>query len=100
MKTRYKIILVIGLFALFYVQVPWMYKQCSSYDTDCTLFVNLMNWTRMGIFSDGGIWNTGDGTEQEPIITDYLRINQNFILTMLVTPSVIITAIVLWDKRR
>ncbi len=100
MKLRHKIPLVIAAFTLFYIQLPWMYGQCAQSDADCTVFVDLINWTRMGIYSGNGLWNTGSGEEQIPTISDYIRINQNFILTMIVTPSAIIAGIVLWDKRK
>ncbi len=56
----------------------------------------------MEIFSSCDIeWNgTVQETEQNHTIYDYLKINQNFILTMIVTPSAIISGIVIWDKRK
>ena len=62
MKTRYKIITVIGIFALFYLQLPLMLQQCNGNDIDCSFLTNLMNWTRMGIFSGDLEWS---GTVQE-----------------------------------
>lgn len=102
MKTRYKIAMVIGIFALFYVQLPLMWKQCDEAGVDCTVLMNMMHWTRMGIFSSGGMeWSgTADGWEQNHTVYDYIRINQNFILTMVSAPLAIIAAIVIWDKRK
>lgn len=100
MKTRYKILMVIGIFALFYVQVPWMFKQCDETGADCTVFINLMNWTRMGVFVNDTIWDSGSENTENHTVFDYLRINQNFILTMIVLPSSIIACVVVWDKRK
>lgn len=101
MKTRYKIIIVIGIFVLFYVQLPLMWKQCDEVGADCTVLMNLMHWTRMGMFSHDLEWSgTADGIEQDHTIGDYLRINQNFVLTMIAAPLTIIAGIVIWDKRK
>ena len=102
MKTRYKIAIMIGIFALFYVQLPIMWKQCDDSGADCTVLANLMNWTRMVIFSNETIeWSgTVQEVEQNSTVHDYLRINQNFILTMIIAPSAIISVIVIWDKKK
>ena len=102
MKTRYKIIAVIGIFVLFYVQLPLMWQQCDVTDADCTILTNLMTWTRMGIFSSGDIeWSgTVQETEQNHTVYDYLGINRNFFLTMVVIPCAVIAGIIIWDKRK
>ena len=102
MRTRYKIIAVIGIFTLFYVQLPLIWQQCNGTGTDCTILTTLMNWTRMEIFSSGAIeWNgTAQWNQQNQTIYDYLEINQNFILTMIVVPTAIIFGIMIWDTRK
>ena len=102
MKTRYKIGIVIAVFAVFYVQLPLMYHICAESDDDCTALVNLMNWTRMGVFSNDHIeWSsTSDRIEENETFQDYLEINQSFILTMVVIPSAIIVLLVIMDKKK
>jgi len=73
--------------------------------------MELMRVTRLGIFASDNIWNTWDtggignwtgtaeGIEQGHTVSDYLRLNQNFILTMVLPLSAIIAIVVLWDKK-
>jgi len=105
MKTRYKIILVIGIFSLFYVTVPLFSKHCAEVSDDCALFWYLMHQTRAGMVTDSlgegiGEWS---GTAQgmvTPTVADQLRVNIPFIQTMIIPPLAIIGAIVIWDKRK
>jgi len=104
MKTRYKIILVVGIFVLFYVTVPLFTQHCFEISNDCEMFRQLMNHTRavMIVGSEGGIgeWSgTAQGIE-EPTLSEQLQVNIPFIQTMIITPIVIITAMVFWDKRK
>ena len=106
MKTRYKIIFVIGIFVLFYVTVPLFTQQCFEISNNCDVFRQLMNQTRAGMVvnseSSGiGEWSgTAEGMEKSPSWTEQLRVNIPFIQTMIIPPIVIITAMVLWDKRK
>lgn len=105
MKTRYKIILIIGIFVLFYVTVPLFTQHCFAISDDCEVFRQLMNHTRAGIVvssEESGIeeWS---GTAQgihEPTFFEQLRVNIPFIQTMVIPPIAIITVIVLRDKRK
>ncbi|MCV0431240.1 hypothetical protein [Nitrosopumilus sp.] len=105
MKTRYKIILVIGIFALFYVTVPLFSKHCTEVSEDCTVFWQLMHQTRAGIVTNSlgegiGEWSgTAQGMET-PTVADQLRVNIPFIQTMIIPPLVIISVIVFWDRRK
>jgi len=105
MKTRYKIILVVAIFVLFYVTVPLFTQHCFEISDDCEVFRQLMNHTRAGMVvgSDGngiGEWGgTAQGME-DPTLVEQLRVNIPFIQTMVIPPIVIITAIVFWDKRK
>ncbi|WP_428325592.1 hypothetical protein [Nitrosopumilus sp.] len=104
MKTRYKIILVIGIFVLFYVTIPLFTQHCFEISDDCEVFRQLMNHTRAGMVvssGDGGIreWSgTAQGIE-EPTLVQQLRVNIPFIQTMILPPIVIIIAIIFWDRR-
>lgn len=107
LKTRYKIIAVIGIFVIFYMQLPWMLDKCRESQGGCTILRELMQMTRLSVFTGEDIWREGgtwsgtvDGIETEHSIGDYLRINQSFIATMIAAPSAIIAVIILWDKRR
>ncbi len=105
MKTRYKIITVIGIFVLFYVTVPLFTQHCNEISENCQVFWHLMHQTRAGVVvsseSEGiGEWS---GTAQGgyvPSIADQLDANIPFIQTMIIPPIVIISAIILWDKRK
>jgi len=105
MKTRYKIILVVAIFVLFYVTVPLFTQHCFEISDDCEVFRQLMNHTRAGmvVSSEGsgiGEWGgTAQGIE-EPTLAEQLRVNIPFIQTMVIPSIVIITAIVFWDKRK
>ena len=56
----------------------------------------------MGVFSNDDIeWNgSSEGIGQNHTSQDYLEINQNFVLTMIMVPCLIISGIVIWDKRK
>lgn len=105
MKTRYKIILVIGIFILFYVTVPLFSKHCTEISDDCEIIRHLMNYTRAGVATNSigegiGEWSGTAQGKEEPTIATQLRVNIPFIQTMIIPPILIITAIVLWDKRK
>lgn len=107
MKTRYKILMVIGSFVAFYFALIPTLQQCLESDVDCIVYQELVLLTRPVIGGDvwgdeSGIieWSgTSQGIEK-PTASDYLRMNQNFILSMIVFPCGIIGAIVIWDKRK
>lgn len=107
MKTRYKILTVIASFFTFYFVLIPVLQLCLDSGADCTTYQELVSLTRLVIGVDilGGEegileWSgTSQGIE-EPTTSDYLRMNQNFILFMIIFPCSIIGAIVIWDKRK
>lgn len=105
MKTRYNILAVIISFVVFYFALIPALHICLESDSDCSTYRELVILTRPVVTVD--VWDDGisqySGTVEgmeEANVDDTLRMNQNFILTMIVTPSVIITGIILWDKRK
>jgi len=107
MKTRYKILIVIASFVVFYFALIPALQQCLESDADCTAYQELALLTRLVISADllgdeSGIvaWSGTPQGIEKPTASDYLRMNQNFILSMIVFPCGIIGAIVIWDKRK
>ncbi|RDJ31554.1 MAG: hypothetical protein DWQ18_01715 [Crenarchaeota archaeon] len=106
MKTRYKILAVIASFVAFYFSLIPGYEMCRDAGSDCSVFQFLINLTRPVIWSGylgiEGIseWSgTAQGITQEPDISMLLQDNVSFLLSMIVLPAGIISAIVAWDKR-
>lgn len=107
MKTRYKILLVTAFFAVFYFALTPALQYCLESDADCTVYQELVLLTRPVIIVDVwgdessiGEWSGTPQGIEKPTISEYLRLNQNFILSMIVFPCGIIGAIVIWDKRK
>ena len=106
MKTRFKILVVITSFTVFYFALIPGYEMCRNTSVDCSVFQFLINLTRPVIWSGHlgieGIseWSgTTEGSIQEPDISMLLQDNVSFLLSMIVLPSGIIVAIIAWDKR-
>jgi hypothetical protein len=106
MKIRFKIFAVIVSFASFYFALIPMLQQCTEHGSDCTIYQEMMLLTRPVIIVDwedeSGIaeWSGTPQDREKASLDEYLRLNQNFILSMIVFPCCIIGAIVMWDKRR
>lgn len=107
MKTRYKILVVISSFVTFYFALTPILQYCSESDANCTVYQELTLLTRPVISTsiwedENGIveWSGTPQSIEKPTIGDYLRLNQNFILSMIVFPCGIISAIVILDKKR
>jgi len=106
MKTRYKILIVLGSFIGFYFALIPALEKCNSFDLDCTAVQNLILLTRPVVTVD--TWYNPNSMEwsgsaqgiEKPSVIDSLKHNQNFILSMIVFPICIISTVVLWDKRK
>lgn len=106
MKTRYKIFLIIGSFCAFYFGLIPALQYCNEFVSDCTFVQEMALLTRPAIIVDAwsnqGIqeWSgTAQGIEKATL-SDYFRINQKFILSMIIFPGGLIGAVIIWDKRK
>ncbi|MCV0400079.1 MAG: hypothetical protein K5785_08810 [Nitrosarchaeum sp.] len=108
MKTRYKILLVIGSFVTFYFALIPILQVCNSTNSDCIVWREMVLLTRPVVSSphiwdngsDVGSWTgTPDGMEV-PALADQIMNNLPFVTSMIVLPFVIIGFVVVWDKRR
>ena len=106
MKTKYKIFIVLGSFVGFYFASISALQLCNQSDSDCTIFQELVLLTRLSVRVD--FWDnqssfewtsSAEGIESSSTI-DLLKLNQKFIPGMIVFPSSVIAAIVIWDKRK
>jgi hypothetical protein len=106
MKTKYKIFIVLGSFVGFYFASIFALQLCNQSDSDCTIFQELVLLTRLSVRVD--FWDnqssfewtsSAEGIESSSTI-DLLKLNQKFILSMIVFPSSVIAAIVIWNKRK
>ncbi len=105
MKTRYKIILVIGIFILFYMMIPLLTQYCFTISDDCEIMRFMMNNTRAEMivsssYYDLGEWGGSVPYVEEPTLFSQINANIPFIQTMIIPLILIITAIILWDKRK
>ena len=106
MRLRYKILIILGSFIGFYFVLIPLLTQCNTSDSDCSVIQDLVLLTRPSIPVD--IWENQKSLEssgsvqgvESPFVTDSIMMNQNFILSMIVFPVSIISAVVLWDKRK
>ena len=106
MKTSYKILIILGSFIGFYFSLIPALEKCNETDSDCTSVQNLVLLTRPVMTIDTwdnqnsiGWSGTAQGIEKSTV-GDSLKNNQNFILSMIVFPVGIISAVALWDKRK
>ncbi len=105
MKTRYKIFLVIGSFVVFYFALIPALQLCIDSNNDCTVWQEIVMLTRPVISSSTlgegiGEWSgTTDGLEI-PSLEDQISRNLPFVTSMIVLPFVIISFVVVWDKRK
>jgi len=106
MKTRYKIFLIIGSFCAFYFGLIPALQYCNESGSDCTIVQEMVLLTRPAIIADA--WDdqaiqewsgTAQGIEKSTL-SDYIRINQKFIFSMIVFPVGLIGAVIIWDKRK
>ena len=108
MKTRFKILLVINLFVIFYFALIPGTQICIDFQGDCSVLKELILLTRPVVTSGENIWNTGDETDnwngtvdgiKNPSLSDQIAQNIPFVVSMIVLPFVIIGFIVVWDKK-
>jgi len=110
MKIRFKIFLVIGVFVGFYFALQPIFLWCLDSGVDYTLWYELINLTRPVIHIDYSFWDdlsgtggwsgTVQGIESAPPLVDMILMNIPFIFSMVIFPSMIISTIVIWDKRK
>ncbi len=108
MKLRYKIFLVIGgTVAVYFLLMPAA-MLCFEISDNCDVMTNLVTLTRPVIpasmfgSEDGiGEWSgTPQGIEMHPSGLEMLDNFTKFIFSMIVLPSLIIFAILMWEKRQ
>ena len=108
MKTRFKILLVISIFVMFYFALIPGFQICVDSEEDCSIWIELILLTRPVVTSNESIWNTGDGVSswtgtvngmEDPSLEDQITQNTPFIVTMIVLPFVIIGFVVVWDRK-
>ena len=104
MKTRFKIVIVIACFVVFYLSLMPIWAACNDSGAGCTVWKELMLLTRPVIPGEwiGAEleWNgTSEGIES-PSIERIVMDNTPFVVSMLVLPFVIIGFVVIWDKRK
>ena len=108
MKTKFKILLVINLFVIFYFAlIPGM-QICIDFEGDCSVWKELILLTRPVVTSGENIWSTGDGMDnwnetvhgiENPSLNHQITQNLPFVVSMIVLPFVIIGFIVVWDRK-
>ncbi|MCV0366223.1 MAG: hypothetical protein K5798_03025 [Nitrosopumilus sp.] len=108
MKTRYKILIVIGGTIFVYTILTVLLSLCMSFSGDCTVFRDANIQTRL-IIPGGMMWDTANGIgewsgtaqgfeETKPGI--FIEENHRFILFFIIVPIMIISGLVIWDKRK
>ena len=101
MKTRYKILIVIVCFVIFYLALIPILQVCHISESDCIIWRELMLLTRPVISSSEGLeWSgTVDGIE-ESTVSEQIMQNVSFTVSMIVLPLVIIGFIVIGDRQK
>jgi len=108
MKARYKILIVIAGTVTLYMAIPGLMSACLSITDDCFVFGQLMTYTRL-VVPGGIMWDEGDGIGQwtgtvegieEPSLDYFLQDNVSFIFFVLVIPSLVITGLVIRDRKK
>ena len=104
MKTRFKIVIVIACFVIFYLVLVPIWETCNDFGADCSVWKELMLLTRPVI---PGEWIGAElewsGTPEDiesPTIERIVMDNMPFTVSMIVLPFVIIGFVVIWDKRK
>ena len=108
MKTKFKILLVINLFVVFYFALIPGLQICIDFEGDCGLWKELILLTRPVVTSGENVWDTGDGINawtgtpegiENPLLEDQIAENIPFIVNMIIFPFVIIGFVVVWDRK-
>lgn len=108
MKTRFKILLVIGFFVMFYFALIPGFQVCIDTKGDCSIWKELIHLTRPVVTLGDDVWDSGDGIGswtgttqgvEDPSLEDKIAQNIPFIVSMIVLPFVTIGFIVVWDKK-
>ena len=108
MKTRYKILIVIGGTIFVYFAITVLLSLCMSFFDDCSVFRDANIQTRL-IVPGGMIWDTANSIgewsstaqgfeETKPGF--FIQENHRFILFFITVPMIIITGLVILDKRK
>jgi len=109
MKTRYKIFLIVGCFATFYLALIPALQLCMDSGDQCVVWKELVLLTRPVITSDPHVWDTGNDAGawtgsvenmQTPSLEDQIIYNLPFVVSMIVLPFVIIGFVVTLEKRK
>jgi len=109
MKTRYKILIVIvGTVFVYMAVIPGLLLSCLAFTDDCFIFQQLLFYTYLvipgsllGDEHDGiGEWTgTPEGIE-EPRLDYILQDNVGFISFFVIVPSLIITGLIIRDRKK
>ena len=109
MKTKFKIILVIGSFVIFYFALIPAMQICLDSGGDCAVLKELILLTRPVIPSDTLIWDTGNGVGdwggtpdqiESGSLSDHVVNNLPFVVSMIILPFVIIGFVVTLEKKK
>ena len=108
MKTKFKILLVINLFVVFYFALIPGLQICIDFEGDCGIWKELILLTRPVVPSGQNVWDTGNGINawtgtpeelENSSLEDQIAENISFIVSMIILLFVIIGFVVVMDRK-
>ena len=102
----FPIFIILGSFIGFYFVLISALNQCNKSNSDCRIIQKFVLLTSPSITVDilenqkSLEWSGSVQGVEISSVVDSIRMNQKFILSMMVFPDGIINVIVLWDKRK